>query len=118
MSAEIAAILDEAAYIIESNGWIQGDYINQRQIDDGQGPEDCAACARGAINMAAGGPPDNDYLRGAQEASNAVEEWLVYSGSLGEALSLVEWNDADGRTAADVIAALRGAAQAERERAS
>lgn len=118
MSTETADILDEAANVIERNGWIQGDYVNQRQIEDGKGPGDCACCARGAINTAAGGSPYNDYLLVAIEASNAVETWLTNSGAIGETLSLVEWNDKDGRTADDVITALRGAAQAERERAA
>lgn len=118
MSTETADILDEALDFLRRNGWIQGDYINQQQIDDGEGPGDCACCARGAINMAAGGPPDNDYLPGAEAASNAVLTWLLISGALGETLSLPEWNDAPGRTADDVMSALAAAAQAERERTS
>lgn len=118
MSAATAAILDEAADVIRRNGWVQGGYVNRDQLEDGLEPANCAVCARGAINLALGGDPENDYFIGVSDAVDAVEAWLVISGAIGEYVSLHEWNDDDDRTAEDVIAALEGAARAEREAGS
>lgn len=118
MSIETAVVLEEAANVIRRNGWTQDSYVNRDQLEDGLEPATCAMCARGAINFALGGDPENDYFRGVEDAVGAVEVWLESSGVLGEFVSLHEWNDAGSRTAEQVIAALEGAARAEREAAS
>jgi len=115
MSAETAAILDKAADVIERNGWYQGSYFNEVA---GRAPADCPVCTYGAIHIAAFGEPtpvletEESAMGEANRAVNVLRKYLGIT-SVGAV-----WNDASDRTAEQVITALRGAAQAERERAS
>lgn len=113
MSAEDAAILDEAANIIERNGWWQHFYH-----DPGSHLPmiDCAVCARGAINLAANRRAPNRPTKKSNNALSALERYLGISGQSPN--SVADWNDEPDRTAEQVIAALRGAARAEREAAA
>lgn len=86
-----AEILLRAAEIIEERGWCQRSFGDYKR-----GPK----CAAGAIIEAA-----HDAHRGGR-----VHELIRRAKPTGDHLML--WNDADGRTAAEVVARLRGAAHA------
>lgn len=99
--APVAEILERAAQILEERGWTQGRYGADSIDIITAGPH----CAIGAIATAYG---DSDkYLRSEAE--------LVLAEFLGLEYGDVEpWNDEEGRTAGEVIAALRAAAEANR----
>ncbi len=111
----VADVCDRAAALIERNGWHHGGYYRANAHSK---PADCPMCVRGAINTAVFGEPVPG-LPGAvawlhvEFAEQAVREFLDLGTN-----SLAKWNDAEGRTYTEVIAALRGAAQTERERAA
>ena len=96
-------VLRHAALIIEERGWHQGHYIS----GDGK------VCALGAIVLALGGSFDatggpkyksfTDYA----QASEMVSDYLTGGGPI---YGVADWNDRQGRTAAQVTAALRAAA--------
>lgn len=105
--AQTVTDLRNAADVIERDGWHQGAYF---QPEDGNGSGGCRVCASGAINTAVHGfawPPIFDT----SERERADAAWYAAStfadGPWG---SIVLWNDEPGRTAEEVIAALRGAA--------
>ena len=83
-------ILTAAADLIEQDGWCQGSLQNDR----GQ------HCIMGAISYAAADYSVPEY----HAAVDAVVETV-------DAYSVVRWNDQPGRTQAEVVAALRKAAQ-------
>jgi hypothetical protein len=84
----VADKLRQARALVE-RGWMQGDYADA----------DCECfCALGAIQMAVCGEPDNDFsLR-----TRPLEQ--LFQQALG-VKSIVNWNDANGRTQAEVLAA-------------
>jgi hypothetical protein len=107
MSAKTAAVLDRAADIIERNGHCKGFYYDA-SVD--LSPAECPVCPLGALALAMGATnPKTDRAFGSP-AEIALERYL-------DIVSVADWNDAPDRTPAEVIAALRGAAQAEREAA-
>ena len=92
MSAQVAADLRAAADVLERDGWTRGAWL-----DEGR------RCVAGALTKAVMDlHPDDNFDRAYQSAHDTL------SGHLGTAPML--WNDAHGRTAAEVIAALRAAA--------
>lgn len=108
MSIETAAILDEAADIIERNGHCKGFYY-ETTVD--LAPAECPVCPLGAIGLAMGATnPKTDRAFGSP-AEVALERYL-------DVATVADWNDDPDRTVDEVIAALRGAARAEREAAS
>ena len=114
MSAETVAILDKAADVIERNGLHKEWYYDE---DSGKPPAGSAVDTHGAINIATVGQPigsrgPHDITEDAHAARQALRDHI------NSAVSLAIWNDMPDRTAEQVITALRGAAQAERERAS
>lgn len=95
-----AEILREAAEYIGEHGWIQGQLSNP----DGK------VCAIGAINRAA----KSDAVADTYDAIEALWNYLeLPSGEqLGSGLHPVaRWNDAPGRSAEDVILAMKCAAK-------
>jgi len=86
VSAQVAADLRAAADVLERDGW------TQEQFTDALG----CHCAEGAFMY----------------ATPSVERWTAASAALRSYLGavVITWNDAPGRTAAEVIAALRAAA--------
>lgn len=100
-----ADVLRHAALLIEERGWCRAD----RQSPDGQ------LCIVGAIELAQfgsvhelgdiDGVPSEQIDPFALPGAMAVEKYLGL-----EARGTWGWNDAPGRTAAEVIAALRAAA--------
>jgi hypothetical protein len=95
MSDQVADVLDDAADLLEREGWIQGD-LWRRDSYGGR-------CALGAICDAA---LDNRNVRVA--AARAVLG--------GSSTYLVDWNDTPGRTKQEVLDAFRAAAKQERMR--
>lgn len=93
----VADVLRHAALLIEERGWKQDD------LGDQTGPY----CAWGGIAVASGALDLRMDMR-----SNAIEEEALrfFQMYLGE--SVPGFNDAPGRTAAEVTAALRAAADA------
>jgi hypothetical protein len=90
-----ADVLDKAAKIIEERGWCQG-----KEAFRSGGP----TCAAVAIGIAA---PVGTGLRG--QAERFLHHWLTPTPR-----NVIFWNDAPGRTADEVITALRSAAAAWR----
>jgi hypothetical protein len=87
-----ADVLRHAALLIEERGWCQGDAV------DAHGH----LCAVGALSLAMYGDPECMIP---SEISNALRR------SFDSRYSVPIWNDVEGRTAAEVIAALRAAAE-------
>ncbi len=102
---EIAAKLDEARALIE-RGWCQG-LFEMRSIT-----ESCF-CLYGAVNRVVAGDAESDLV--------GDEYFLPLARAIGEdrnPLNLAEWNDAPGRTQAEVVEAFRKAADLARGEAS
>jgi hypothetical protein len=100
-------IFAQAADVIERRGWHKLDYMPQ-----GADPEICAVCVLGAMNVVVTGNP----RRGDARASCASRfgDWLRATGRLRKRGRIAEWNDQICKSADEVSAALRAAAQAER----
>lgn len=104
MSAEIADVLGLAADRIERDGWYQGSYYEGYESGTNPGvalrchPQPC--CVLGAISA--------ESTEGCWLADQALLDFV------GGSISLDRWNDAPERTQAEVVAALRGAAEQER----
>lgn len=102
------SILHRAADLIAGTGWTQRAATRDRKGDsiDFMSPKVTCFCAFGAI------------LRAASEAGATTLLSKQIDDRLGRVLtkrgydrSYINWNDDDGRTAAEVIALLREAAQ-------
>lgn len=96
-------VLLKAAELVE-RGWCQGHYA----LDDHGNPalvEDdaCYFCAEGAIIAAM----RNDHGRDFMETVRALGRAIGVHNS-----KIIPWNDAPGRTQAEVVAALKAAAEA------
>lgn len=89
-----ADVLRHAARYIEEHGWCCDTYAE----DDGR------VCGWGALNAVINGDPFDDDESPSWIAANDAVAGLVGS--------LPDYNDTPGRTAAEVIAALRAAAEA------
>ena len=112
----VADVLTQAAAVIRRNGWHRGYFFRQ---PGGNSPENCAVCAMGAINVVVFGKPVASDVPQTWEQTQlghnsyvAVEQFLNTDKGLGG------WNDEAERTVDEVLAALEGAAQAERNRAA
>ncbi|AXQ68494.1 hypothetical protein HOT99_gp123 [Caulobacter phage CcrBL10] len=108
-------ILTTAAALIERNGWGQG-----KDVETSPRGVGCPTCANLALGDAARqphgvlGPNYRPYLQ-AQVALLKylkIDIGLVLLGQTVHGSLIVNWNDAPERTAAEVVAALRGAANA------
>lgn len=110
-----ADILRGAARYLELHGWTQDSYY-----DHDSDPAFPAACADGAIGMAAygrlttipGRQIDDPHFALYQRADAYFNDYLHTVGLLTDPDDVYThgWNDTHGRTAADVIATLRAAA--------
>ena len=105
MSAlSIAEVLEKAANLIEPEGkWTQGDLAVDANGDETwtADPNSVCFCAEGAIMHVSFGQPREPIFR---EFRHALGVDRIY-----------EWNDAPGRTQAEVVAKLREAAALARE---
>ena len=112
MSAETAADLRAAADLIERDGWTQGRY----HLDG-------CHCALGAIATAITGDPQADPDEGifAADADGDMKMWTRWGRATrvlrwqidGPGAAISEWNDEHGRTAEEVVAKMREAADVE-----
>lgn len=96
MSA-VADVLNGAADLIERDGWCQYFY---------QDPNGCR-CLAGAIDDAAG--LDVSHASRKDEESVTYQARCVVADVVGN--NWTSWNDTPGRTQAEVVAALRAAAE-------
>jgi hypothetical protein len=105
VSAQVAADLRAAADVLERDGWTQGTYSRT----------DGCHCVAGAVYAAICCPDpceasDAEYHR-VDEALTGLARFLGRSTLAVEGVAIA-WNDDPERTAAEVIAALRAAADA------
>ncbi|MEN2423058.1 hypothetical protein AABB02_33720 [Streptomyces rimosus] len=113
----IAVVLDGAADQLDRYGWFQGSNWDGEQADRGTPRSEARQCAMGAITTAVCGDPSAETLPDAtafalwNAAIDAVED---HTRGIG-AGNLTAWNDAEGRTHAEVTSVLRAAARAVRE---
>lgn len=111
--------LTEARDLLVSEGWTQGVYVELLNDDDSDSDVVCARCALGALRqMDASDHPHvvanletQDILLAAmrQVDNNAGGDALVFH-------SVIEWNDADGRTKEQVIEAFNKAIELAQSR--
>jgi hypothetical protein len=130
-------VLRNAADYLEANGWTQDEFFQTKYetvVCDGE-PEEFptgqppAACALGAIQIAVTGEPidvfadgyktskaTDDQIRLVMDVADLVVSHLRREHNTAQLATwnttdvLAKWNDRDGRTAAEVIAAMREAA--------
>lgn len=93
----VSETLERAAEILEHDGWCQGRYVS----------EDGSRCLMGALWRAA-------YDGGGAYTLPEEESLRKFLGVGYRRLS--QWNDAPGRTAKEVVAALRACARKEKNR--
>jgi hypothetical protein len=116
-----ADILDQAADVIEHVGWYQGFFHASHLPEPEAG---CPVCVIGGMNVAAGRAPnqwEHDDTRAAMAAlvkflGLFVDDEDEFRDGEAMVTAVGRWNDTLDRTAVEVTAALRAAAQAERER--
>ena len=94
-----ADLLDAGADLIAVNGWWDGTAFH--------GHDDPGACVVTSLGRAA--PLGTGLVFRAEDA------FATYVGLLGGFDSITEWNDTPGRTAGEVMDAMRSAAKAWRE---
>jgi hypothetical protein len=100
MATDVAEILERAADLIEPEGaWVQGAF---KRLREGSGVSYCY-CAAGALIEVASS--DSAY----DEARRFLNAQLPRPSD-PEDSAVIAFNDADGRTQAEVVAALREAA--------
>lgn len=92
-------ILRGAKTVLERNGWHQGTFYDQAQHDTGVPRAQCRVCLMGAVYVAASGSPIT-YGYGAAEAQGLLTETLDRRGRWEQ---VYDWNDAPGRTLAEVL---------------
>lgn len=103
LSARVAADLRAAADVLERDGWTQGDYGR---------PSGCK-CLYGGIHFAVTdgeSVSDVELSREEEKRADAAASRVMEVVDAGGWLDLLDWNDEPGRTAAEVVAALRAAA--------
>lgn len=99
-----------AADVVRANGWNQHVFVQRRP---GWPLGACPVCVFGALNIAAGSPPNVPT-----RATRFAVGWIVAQFPEVRA-DLADWNDEPGRTKADVLDLLaRAAAAAESARAT
>lgn len=113
-AASVADILDRAADLIEPEGaWTQGALARDEaglEALDPEDPDACCWCVAGAIqHVAGGGWPDSVF-----DLYHAARRSVLVAVGMDENDRIAIWNDARHRTQAEVVAALRQAAAAER----
>lgn len=109
--ASLADIYTKAADHIERVGWYQGDLYDQAQAK-GTPREECRVCTIGALNVALYGKPSYPMEALGTPGAQDVESFFANQLGLAAQVSIADWNDDEDRTAAQVTAALRKAAEA------
>jgi hypothetical protein len=103
-------LLRKGAEEIERRGWTR-DWFG----DDPDKPDTCRVCAIGGLRAAMTGDPFTSKV--GDPLFGEAREFLLRA--IGNGRSVVNWNDANGRTQADVLGLFsQAAALAEREEAN
>lgn len=102
--SEFADILDKAANHIDAVGWFQGALYNDF-ADPAKPLVTCQVCAIGAINMALHGTPQ--FPLTVPQGEPGAHEVADLMRSRIDGAEVSEWNDAEGRTQAEVTALMR-----------
>lgn len=97
-------ILRGAKAALERNGWTQHDTIDEAQYAAGTPMAECRVDLSGALHMAVTGDPTGGDNLTAMEARMVLLGIIWESGSAGSGLG--SWNDAEGRTEAEIYALL------------
>jgi hypothetical protein len=108
MSANLTAvadILDKAANHIDTVGWHQGELYDRYQAIESA--SECRVCMLGAINVALHGDPKFPIGRKIAGETDAHDVAAYIERRLAVDDDMATWNDAEGRTQAEVTAALR-----------
>lgn len=118
---KLAEIYLKAADIIRTNGHYKGAYFEpspESAVGILPTPAECRVCIAGALSIAISGNPTPDRDGGSER-----KQYDVIAGRLADLMHiegdpllepvgrLAGWNDADDRTADDVISALEQAAR-------
>lgn len=110
MSAQVAADLRAAADVLERDGWTRQDYA-----EDYSNPESCK-CVYGALHYVASGGTEVTPTDTRSDENPRIRSAASYlAAQIGASVDwpsvyVVEWNDEGAKDAAEVIAALRAAA--------
>jgi hypothetical protein len=98
-----ADVLDKAADHLDAHGWFQGSMYDSKQLVEGTPLGECRTDILGALKAAVLGEP---RWAGSVDDLAVVDLALV---ALHQRLGMdaVAWNDVDGRTVEEVIAAMR-----------
>ncbi|MGW7688918.1 DUF6197 family protein [Streptomyces asiaticus] len=118
LTTDFATTFRRAADIIRTNGHNKGDYYRFPETGVGiqLAPAECPVCAAGAISIALTGAPkpSGHDVPLVEAAARRLLEHLIPGYKRALAIwDLGLWNDADERTADQVIAAFEDAARAE-----
>ncbi|MEU0783450.1 hypothetical protein ABZ341_17990 [Streptomyces sp. NPDC006173] len=119
---KLAEIYLKAAEVIRTNGHYKGAYF-EPSPESGVGitpsPSECAVCIAGALSIAISGDPipDRDFgpnRRQYDAIAGRLADLMNIEGDpkLEPVGRLAGWNDAEERTADDVVAAFQQAAKA------
>jgi hypothetical protein len=110
----VEEVLSVAANVIDDRGWHRGDYVDYDMAVE-LGIDNAPVCAVGAIRVAVGGDPADHQVT--HPAITAFANWVIVDRDPAEGAGeddpiqvITDWNDASGRTADEVIEALRAAA--------
>lgn len=112
-------VLTAAADVIEQRGWLQGSFSIRAYDEYGEPDgfiENAPVCVRGAISLAAAA----GYLDETTELTDECVERLArhldaeHATATGARIAVAVWNDAPGRTADEVVTALRATAEEAR----
>jgi hypothetical protein len=96
-------VLRRAKALLVANGWLQRGHYDARQHRAGMPVANCRLCIRGAVNVAAGSADPVLGCDASHAAHAAVSRTLLAAGFKG---GTIRFNDAPGRTLADVFALL------------
>lgn len=104
MTAQVAADLRAAADVLERDGWTQEGYV---------GPSG-SRCIVGVVTKVLGGDDGEKSVPLANKGRMVAARRMI-AEQLDDACTdywydVIDWNDAEGRTAEEVIATLRAAA--------
>lgn len=102
---QVVSDLRACADLIEKNGWIQGDFYQERE---GVPPVECPVCSVGAMYTVTSGHPSNEVV----VDWAGIQRFIAAKTALWEFLpdNIITWNDTPGRTAEEVIQAFRACA--------
>lgn len=107
IEVDLPKVFARAADVLATNGHHKGDFHDMAQAVRGRRPQECAVCAYGALNIAAGGEPDQ--INGVSAlAAMALADYLAIPATPA---AIGAWNDDDDRTPEQVEKAFREIAE-------